>query len=652
MSGIESSPATPPRSPALASKADGPPMLPEAIAAFLSALVREQCTLVGAMAGVIYLLSADRTRGLPVARTAPGLALTGSSFDPLTPGVLARLERLALEAAPPPDAPLDQAVSGKIDTVSVPRGEARAGGLYEPDAVLPAIAAPLVVDGRAEFIGVLILPRGSERAAEEALAKLALTASRFEAFLWREQALEEAGHKVKLREALELLDAAQAAPTARSMATVLCDEIKRRFGCTRVSVGLAMGQRLRVVALSDADEIDHRTPTIAAIEAAMDECAWQDAEVARPAPPEVENDPNRRRVNRAHADLADKFGPACVASLPLRVSGDVVGVLTLERPPNDPLPAGGLALLRLIGEVVGPALWTRRLADRGILAVLRDRTLEIGHVLVGPRYTAAKLVGLVLLLALVLLAFVPIPAVVPAECEVRAARARVVVPPFIGYLSAVHVRPADEVVEGQVLAAMDTHDLEAELARARAERHKQEVQRDAALAAGETARAKALDAEIAALDAEIRLNTALIDQALIRAPISGVVGRGDLEQFVGARVEPTQSLFEIVAPENRVVLHVDERRIDDVRIGQTGTMSPRALPDRRIPIRVERVTPVAELVRGQNVYLVEATLTDPPSAAFLQPGMSGVARLHNGWTTGLARLMSPVIDELRLRLWW
>ncbi|MBM4107642.1 MAG: HlyD family efflux transporter periplasmic adaptor subunit [Phycisphaerae bacterium] len=652
MSGIESSPTTPARTPSAAPLGGGPPLIPESVAAFLTSLVHEQCALIGALAGVIYLLSADRKRGVAVARGAPGFARGEAGYDPLTPGLVARLERLAVDAAPGADGRTDQPVAGKIDAVSVPRGEGRSTGLYEPEAVLPAIAAPLVVDGRTEFVGVLILPRGSERAAEEGLTKLALTASRFEAFLWREQAMQEAEHKLKLREAMELLDASQAAPTAQSMAAVLCDEVKRRFGCARVSVGLTWHHRIKVVAVSDTDEIDHRTPTLAALEAAMDECAWQDAEVARPAPPEAESDPNLRRVNRAHGDLADKFGPASVASLPLRVSGDVVGVLTLERAPNDPLPAGGLALLRLIGEVVGPALWSRRLADRGVLAVLRDRTLEIGHVLVGPRYTAAKLVGLVLLLALVLLAAVPIPAVVPAECEVRATQARVVVPPFIGYLASVRARPADTVEAGQVLATMDTRDLEAELSRARAERAKQEVQRDAALASGETARAKAVGAEIAALDAEIALNASLIEQAQVRAPIAGVIGRGDLEQFVGARVEPTQSLFEVVAPDNRVVLHVDERRIDDVRVGQEGHMSPRALPDRRIPLRVERITPMAELIRGRNVYLVEAELADPASAAFLRPGMSGVARLGHGWTTGLARLTRPLIDELRLRLWW
>jgi multidrug efflux pump subunit AcrA (membrane-fusion protein) len=625
------------------------------IAGFLAALVVEQCALVGALAGVIFLLAPEPPtprRGAALARATPGLRSAPGQGEPLTAGVMLRLEKLAAEAAPTAAAPAGAPVSGKIDQVSLPRPEARASVLYEPDAVYPAVAWPMVVDGRAEFVGVMVLPKGSEAAAERALGVLALTSAKLEAFLWRREFAREAEAKLTLRESLELLDASQAAGSAESMAQVLCDEVKRRFGAARVSVGLARGDRVRVQAVSDADDIDREGPVAKAIESAMDECAWQDAEVAWPAPAELEQDAASRRVSRAHEELSRRHGPSSVSSLPLRVERDVVGVLTVERPPGDPMPAGGLVLLRLIGEVVGPSLWTRRLADRGFFAVARDRVMEVARVTVGPRYTAAKLVGAALLLALALLAGVPIPARVAAEGEVRAVESRTIVPPFAGYLSSVLVQPSDRVEAGQVLAELDTRELGAQVERTSAERAKLEVQRDVALAERDHSRAKALGADIAALDAQIRLHERMIEQAVVRSPIAGVVGRGDLRQFVGARVDPEQSLLEIVTDKRHVVLQVDERRIGRVRVGQEGWFASKAEPERAAPIRVTRVTPVSEVVRERNVFAVEAELTGQGPAGELRPGMSGVARLRDGWTTGLSRLAGPLVDELRLRLWF
>src|SRR5690606_11787815 len=129
-----------------------------------------------------------------------------------------------------------------------------------------------------------------------------------------------------------------------------------------------------------------------------------DAEIVYPQPPEMSADPSLRRVTRAHGDLSAKFGPSAILSLPLRVEGDLVGVVVLERESADPFPPGAVPLMRLIAECIGPAVWTRRMADRGVLAVARDRAMEIATITVGPRYTGVKVLGLLLLLTVVCMA--------------------------------------------------------------------------------------------------------------------------------------------------------------------------------------------------------------------------------------------------------
>src|SRR5690606_29097932 len=112
-----------------------------------------------------------------------------------------------------------------------------------------------------------------------------------------------------------------------------------------------------------------------------------------------ETDPSQRRVTRAHEELSRRFGPSAILSLPLRVEGGLVGVATLERDTTDPFPTGAVPLLRLVAEYIGPAMWTRRMADRGVLAVARDRAIDLAVATVGPRHTGVKALVTVILLA-------------------------------------------------------------------------------------------------------------------------------------------------------------------------------------------------------------------------------------------------------------
>jgi hypothetical protein len=98
------------------------------------------------------------------------------------------------------------------------------------------------------------------------------------------------------------------------------------------------------------------------------------------------------------------------------------------------------------------------------------------------------------------------------------------------------------------------------------------------------------------------------------------------------------------------VIRVDERNAHRVIAGQQGWLTSTANPGARIPITIDRINPAAEAVEGGNVFLVEASIDNPPE--FLHPGTGARVRLRDGWTTGLAALARPIVDEIRLRFWW
>lgn len=629
--------------------------VPSDLRTFLVEHLHEQVGIAQATAGAIYLAGSTGRRA-GVAVTSPP---EPSEQGPLTPTLLARLERLGreqteawrLQGGAEPDNQGSPFPRGQVIRLNLPAE----GDLYGLDVTHLILVSPLTAAGATEGANLLVLPDRSERSPQDTLERLALANARFEAFLWQQHALGESGQKAMLRQTLELLDASQQSPNARVMASLLCHELQRRFGCTRASIGLIRGDRLRLVAAGSADELHKKGAAAEALEQAMEECAAQDVEVLYPQPEDIENDPAQRRVVRAHARLSEKFGPSSIVSLPLRVEGDLAGVVVLEREPHDPFPRGSLPLLRLTAEFIGPALWTRRLADRGVIAVTRDRTLEIGQTLVGPRRTGWKLLGLLVLLIFLGLAFIPIPSRVAADAELKASLARTIVPPFTGYLSEVSVRPGDRVEAGQVIALMDTHELELELLELASNLESLRAQRDQAAHENEASDVRTLSARIDEVQSRIRLLEDRIDRANVRAPIAGIVSRGDLEEYIGARVEPTQPLIEVVGDNRRVIAKVDERDIGRVRNGQEGRLASKALPGEKLPVRVERINPASDAVEGANVYHVELSLTDLEAAAeagWLHPGMTGTVKLDDGRTTGLRALLDPVIDEVRLRLWW
>jgi len=624
------------------------PSAQQALGEYLQGLLERLCALSRAQAGMAFIRPGQqRAGGLAALHAAGGEQLAEQLRTDAQ--LLARLSALADRAA------LQAEQTGAMGTISE-SVTLNSGALYHAQATHRATAVPLVALGQAEGACVVLMPVG-EKGTELTDRSLQVAAEGFEGFLWSQRALAEAERTARLRETLEMLDAAQRGSSAVTMATLFCDELRRRFGCSRVSVGLVQGHDIKAVAISGADTIDRRNPAVEALEAAMDECADQDIDVVFPQSDDLA--PAERRVVRAHGELSRSFGPSSIVSLPLRVDGDLVGVAVLERDADDPFPAGSLGLLRLVAEFIGPAVWTRRLADRGILAVSRDRVRDLGSAIVGPRHTLLKLVGVLALVVFVVLAALPIPDIVSADAEAKPASQRALTPPFEGYLAWVGVKPGDAVTAGEVVARMDTTDREATLLQLEAQYAAKLAERETSLSRGRMEEAEVLTQGLNELQPQIDLLKHQIELASIRAPIDGRVAGADLEPWLDAPIGPDTPLVRIVGDQSVVVLYVPERDIAAAQRRLTnedtdeldGTFAPRARPEERIDLRLIRVNPQAEAVTGGNVYLVEAEIAGE-SPAWLKPGMTGRARVRSGWTTPLVRLARPLIDRAQMAWWW
>ncbi len=601
----------------------------EGVEGFLRDMARRQCLLVDGLSAVVMLAP---TRENPTGTTA---RFAIDERYALPAKHMKRLAEVAARAA--------KEGHGVAEPFSFGTGLLSARPEHQ------ALAAPLRLMGRTLGASVCIVPMRDEEATSDGLARLDLTTAMFEAFLWRQQAVAEAQAKIQLRETLDLMDKALPGHDATEMSALFAQELQRRFGCVRVSVGLVHGHAVRVIAMSGQEHIDRRSELAESLEAVMEECADQDVEVRCPQPDDV--DPADRRVVRAHQSLSQRFGPTAIASFPMRIDEGLIGVVVMERDAGDPFNDATLRLLRLIAEYMGPAIWTRRLADRGVLAVTRDRLGEGTRTLLGPEKTAAKLIAVAVLILLGVAFLIPVPDRVVGQGRIVADVRRQITVPFVGRIAEVLAKPGDQVQAGTVLIRMDTREATQKLAERRSELNRLRIREDQLRSDGKAGEAAMARAEAAGAAADITLLEDQITQSEIRAPIAGTVTAGQLDDRIGEVVEPASPLMEIADLNTlHAVLLIPESGIARVVVGREGEIALTGRPQERITITVTRVTPASEVYQQRNVYRVEADLSAGPD--WLRPGMEGQAKVRGATTNLFTIYTRPLWDSLRLRWWW
>jgi HlyD family secretion protein len=228
-----------------------------------------------------------------------------------------------------------------------------------------------------------------------------------------------------------------------------------------------------------------------------------------------------------------------------------------------------------------------------------------------------------------------------------------------GTIRAIHVDANDRVTKNQILAEIDTDQLNARLAQsraslaqaragdneARASRKEAELRfkRTAELARSADASAQALDTARAGLEraqagaqraqAQVRLAEAAVTsdetslaKAIIRSPIDGIVLSRAIEpgQTLAAAFQ-TPVLFVLAEDLTRMELHVDidEADIGIVRDGQAATFTVDAYPGRTFKARITSVHNAPRTVQGVVTY--EGVLSVDNLDLALKPGMTATA---------------------------
>lgn len=230
-----------------------------------------------------------------------------------------------------------------------------------------------------------------------------------------------------------------------------------------------------------------------------------------------------------------------------------------------------------------------------------------------------------------------------------------------GLIREVLVDNNDAVEKGQVLAALDTDKLKAQVTRARATlaaakarvkeaeaalaEARRSFQRTSELARKKVASERDLDVDKAAFEraaaglesaaadvqvaqADLALRETDLDKACICSPIDGIVLRRNVDpgQTVAATLQ-APVLFTLAGDLSRMDLRVDvdEADISLVEQGQAANFTVDAYPERIFPARIKKVRFAPDTTEGVVTY--EAILDVDNSGLLLRPGMTATAQI-------------------------
>ena len=427
--------------------------------------------------------------------------------------------------------------------------------------------------------------------------------------------------------------------------TVLISDLTREYSCERVAIGELKNYHTQVIALSNSAKFDNKSNLIKTISAAMDEAVDQDRVTIYP---EVEED--NRAITYAHAELARKFGSGAICTIPLVYNNAIFAAVTMERSESQPFEQETINTCEQALALISPFLKLKHDDELSLIKKTAKASKHFLQELLGYKHLGLKLTLMVTAIIITFSAMTEGDFRINANAVLEGRIQRTVSAPMDGFIYSANVRAGDTVIKQEIMATMEDVDLKLEQIKLAAEQQQLKREYREAMADRELVQVRILNAQLAQVDAKLKLKQEQLQRTVIRTPFDGIVIEGDLSQSLGAPVDRGDILFTIAPLDGyRVILKVNERSISYIRHGQKGTLALSSLPDRKFPLRIEKITQVANADDGSNVFRVEAALSDSPK--LLRPGMEGVGKIEIGQEKLFWIWTHELFDWARLWVW-
>ena len=425
-------------------------------------------------------------------------------------------------------------------------------------------------------------------------------------------------------------------------------ELTRSFDCERVAYGEFQNHHCQVIALSNSANFDNRSNLMQKISNAMDEAIEQDNVIVFPEP--LTSSKSNKLIQRAHQELARKFGSGSLFTIPLIHQHQTFAAVTLLRSEDKPFDSETIDLCQQTMALMTPFLALKRDDEKSLIRKITSRLKVRLQDLFGIKFLKLKLIVIASVTLLSVSSLIEGDFRVSADAILEGKIQRIVAAPVSGYLFSASVRAGDTVSKGDLMASLNDSELKLELTKLTGEIQKARREYREAQSARDLVKVRIISEQINQTTAEIELTRQQLDNINLTAPFDGVIIEGDLSQMLGSPVERGETLFKIAPLEGyRIILKVDESKISYIKQGQRGSLALSSLTQENFPLTIEKITAVAKAENGANIFRVEASLDQLPD--LLRPGMQGIGKINIGQARLVWIWTHEITDWLRLWIW-
>ena len=302
------------------------------------------------------------------------------------------------------------------------------------------------------------------------------------------------------------------------------------------------------------------------------------------------------------------------------------------------------------GGKSGLAIYTDApMRSKAILPMLASVYANASHARPKSKWTKQRLVKLGCAgLVIFGLAMVPIPDGVDVSAQAQATNQRILTAPYTGVLAEVNIEDNQTVNPGQILAQLETREIELELLSVLAEKSSAVLERETARASRNAALLRNAEIEVQRLEARIDLLEGQKDSSVIVSNIDGVTVLGDLRARLGSTIRQGEAMLTVSDPSAlELTLQVLETQVGDLKAGDRGVFRPDFDPTRSLEAELMFISPVIDTTGA--IPSLPATARFLSETGDLRPGLSGVFVLDDTYRPVWQVVYSNLRDWLLLR---
>jgi len=427
-------------------------------------------------------------------------------------------------------------------------------------------------------------------------------------------------------------------------AMTLCNQLCLKFDADRVGLGWFKPQGIKLQAISHSDQFDKKVVAVQQLESLMEESFDQNLAIDFPGEQSSSN------IRLAHRNYSREQGTNFIVSVPLRLGDKVIAVVTLERQ-HAAFTDAEQRYLQLLADLIVHRLSSMYHQGLWLGARIKKQLVSWGTMLVGTEHTGAKMTALGCSLLLLILCFGRWDYRVDAPMILKTDNVAVLSAPFDGYIGEVKTKLGDVVTEKLLLMQLEDSELMLEESSALADmsRYQREVEKyRATFALPDMRIAQALKQQASARLARIKHQ---LKKAQLLAPFNGVIVEGNWDNVRGAAIRKGDVIFKVAQlGHSYVEIKIAERDVHLLHVGAVGEIALVSLPNKKIPIKIETIYPVANENSTGSVFVARAIVEiDQPE--WWRPGMTGMAKINAGERSLLWVVSHRTVEFFQMLLW-